>query len=44
MKRPGDSGRPTTGCASVPLADCSAITWPLPAGRHWRRSSLVSIR
>ena len=43
-KRPGESGRPTTGCASVPDDDCKAITWPLPAPRHWRRSSLVSSR
>ena len=43
-KRPGAAPRPTTGCVNAPLGDCSAISCPLPPLRHWRRSSLVSIR
>ena len=43
-KRPAASGSGTTGCVSAPPGDCRAMSWPVPAARHWRRSSLVSRR
>ena len=36
------AGNTTLGCVNAPVAEASAITWPLPPARQLRRSSLVS--